>query len=321
MFAPPVFLGHKTHRIHLWLLCTTLLIMLIALACCCVCAQVKSAAHVIEIPFDFYRNEIIVQMKVNGKGPFNMMIDTGTDPSAIDLATAKELGVKLQSLGQPASGGGTEKNLAYYAKLPLVEVGGLNVKTLDALAIDLSKVSARLGKPLHGVLGHSLLNKRIVQIDYAARVLRFYSESPFPKHAKQPNTSKRSVLSFRYDDNVLIDDVFVNGKKVIANFDTGSNGSFALTPAAVSYLGLEDEVSSAPVDTSVGYNGASENRKGKVSNVTVGGISVDAPDVVFFGKGTGRDKEPWSINIGNVFLKDFVVTIDYRSKLITLERP
>lgn len=39
----------------------------------------------IVMPFEFIRNEIVVQVKVNGKGPFNMMLDTGTDPSAIDL--------------------------------------------------------------------------------------------------------------------------------------------------------------------------------------------------------------------------------------------
>jgi hypothetical protein len=127
-------------------------------------------------------------------------------------------------------------------------------------------------------------------------------------------------MSFRYSDNVLLDDVFVNGKKVVANLDTGSNGSFNLTPAAVSYLGLEDDVSQARVSSDVGYNGVSENREGKVSNVTVGGISIDAPAVIFFGKGSGRDKKPWGINIGNVFLKDFVVTIDYRSKLVAFER-
>jgi len=105
-----------------------------------------------------------------------------------------------------------------------------------------------------------------------------------------------------------------------ANLDTGSSGSFHLTPAAVSYLGLEDEVNRARATSSVGYNNVSENREGKVSNVTIGGISLDGPSVIFFGKGTGRDKEPWGVNIGNVFLKDFVVTIDYRSKLVTLER-
>lgn len=302
-----------TQLLTLWLLLT--------LACFCSLAQDKTKAPVIEMPFDFYRNEIILQVKVNGKGPFNMMLDTGTDPAAVDLATARELGLKLQPLGKPATGGGTDVNLTYYTKLPLVEVGGLTVKNLDTLAIDLSKISERLGKPLHGVLGHSLLNGRIVQIDYPNRVVRVYSKSPSVRAANQSNTAKRTVLAFRYDDNVLVDEVFVNGKKIVGNLDTGSSASFNLTPAAVSYLGLQEEFDRARIITDVGYNGVSENREGKISNVTIGGISVDAPSVVFFAKGTGRDKKPWGINIGNVFLKDFVVTIDYRNKLVTLERP
>src|SRR6185503_15272067 len=112
-----------------------------------------------------------------------------------------------------------------------------------------------------------------------------------------------------------------NGKKLTANLDTGSDDSFKLTPAAVAYLGLEEELNRARASTSVGFNGAYENREGKVNNVTIGGISVDAPAVVFFGKGSGRDKKPWGINIGNKFLKDFVLTLDYRNKLVMLERP
>ncbi len=292
---------------------------------CCLLITVSSVAaradgkqQVVEVPFEFYHNEIIVQVKVDGKGPFNMMLDTGTDPSAVDLNTAREMGLKLQFLGKPGTGGGTDVNLTYYTKLPLVEVGGLNVKTLEALALDLSKVSARLGKPLHGVLGHSLLNGRVVQIDYPNHIVRFYSQPLFSKTA---NTPTRTMMSFRYSDNVLVDDVMVNGKKVVANLDTGSNGTFALTPAAVSYLGLDEDFNQAPVSTDVGYNGVSQNRKGKVNSVTVGAISVDAPAVIFFGKGTGRDKKPWGINIGNGFFKDFVVTFDYRNKLVTLERP
>ena len=295
--------------------------LVIVLSCFSSFAQAKSVEAVIEVPFDFFRNEIILQVKVNGKGPFNMMLDTGTDPSAIDLTTAKEIGLKLDSEGRQGSGGGTEKNLAYVTKLPLVEVGGLTAKNIWAAAIDLSKVSQRLRKPLHGVLGHSLLKGRVVQIDYPNRVIRFYAQSPFNKTANQSNTSKRTLLRFRYSDDVLLDDVLVNGKKMVANLDTGSNGSFAITPEAVTYLGLSDDFNRAPTSSDVGYNGLSENKKGKLSNVTVGGISVDSTAVVFFGKGTGRDKKPWGINIGNEFLKDFVLTIDYKSKLVMLERP
>ena len=283
-------------------------------------AQASSKEQVIAVPFDYYRNEIILQVKVNGKGSFNMMLDTGTDPSAIDLATAKELGLKLDSTGQQGMGGGTSMNLTYETRVPLLEVGNLTAKNIEALAIDLSKISQRLGKPIHGILGHSLLNNRIVQIDYPQRVVRFYSKSPLAQASNQPNTSKYTMLPFRYADNVLIDGVSVNGKKMVANLDTGSDGTFKLTPAAVSYLGLEREVAKAQISGSVGYNDVSENREGKIGNVTIGGISVDAPIVIFFGKGTGRDKKVWGINIGNAFLKDFIVTIDYRSKLVTLER-
>jgi len=293
--------------------------VLLAFGCWAGVAQVRNSDQGVEVPFEFYRNEVIVQVRVNGKGPFNMLLDTGTDPSAVDLTAARELGLKLESGGHPVTGGGSSANVAYATKLPLVELGGLTAKNVSALAVDLSKISEGLGKPLAGVLGHSLLNGRVVQIDYPHRSVRFYATYPAVK--SQPNTASLTVLRFRYDDNVLIDDVFVNGKKIVGNFDTGSNGSFSLTPAAVSYLGLEDEVSRAAVTTGVGYNGAGENRQGKVSNVTVGGISVDSPAVTFFGKGTGRDRKPWGVNIGNEFLKDFVVTIDYPRKLITLERP
>ena len=284
-------------------------------------AQTSNKNQAVEVPFDFYRNEIILQVKVSGKDSFNMLLDTGTDPSAIDLSTAKQIGLKLDSVGRKGTGGGRSANLTYATELPLVEIGNLKAKNVEALAIDLSKIRERLDKPIGGILGHSLLNGRIVQIDYPKRVVRFYQKSPFPKAANRTDNSRPTTLSFRYDDNILIDGVSVNGKKMTANFDTGSDAGFKLTPDAVSVLGLSDEVGKAEVSESVGYNGAVENRKGKLKNVTIGGISVDEPLVLFFGKGMGRDKEPWAINIGNAFLKDFVVTVDYRSKTVTLEKP
>ena len=54
--------------------------------------------------------------------------------------------------------------------------------------------------------------------------------------------------------------------------------------------GLEDEVNRARASTSVSYNNVSENREWNVKNVTIGGISVAGPAVVFFGKGAGRDR-------------------------------
>jgi predicted aspartyl protease len=284
-------------------------------------SKASARTGMVEVPFDLYHNSIVVQAKVDGKGPFNMLLDTGVDPSVIDLGTAREIGLKIASTGQQGSGSGTEKNLAYETKLPVLELGNLKAKDVAALALDLSKTSKALGKPLHGVLGYSLLKDRVVQIDYPKHVARFYSKSPSPRAARPANGPRLTTLTFRYQDDILVDGVSVNGKKVVANLDTGSDGSFQLTPDAVTQLGLEAQVAKARASKSVGFNGATENREGTVGNVTLGGISIDGPKVVFYGKGTGRDNQAWGLRIGNAFLKDFVVTVDYQRHVITLKRP
>src|ERR1041385_464383 len=84
----------------------------------------QTAKPQFEIPFEYVHNQIIVQAKIGGKGPFNMLVDTNTDPSAIDAATARELGLAIGTKGGAATGGGTETNIVYPVRLPSVELGG-----------------------------------------------------------------------------------------------------------------------------------------------------------------------------------------------------
>jgi hypothetical protein len=134
-------------------------LLLFATACCVhVQAQAPGTKQaVIEVPFEFIHGAIVVQASVNGQGPFSMMLDTGADPSVVELQTAKNVGLKLAANGQQGSGGGTGVNLAYETVLPVVQIGGLTATHVDAVAMDLSKVGSALGRPLGGVLGYSLL--------------------------------------------------------------------------------------------------------------------------------------------------------------------
>src|SRR5213079_1970072 len=109
----------------------------------------------------------------------------------IDLATAKELDLNLKSTGQQATGGGSEKSQVFLTQIPQVEIGGLASKNIVAVAVDLSKSSQVLGKPLHGILGYSMLKNRVVQFDYPKRVIRFYSPSPYPKSDPTSNNDRR----------------------------------------------------------------------------------------------------------------------------------
>ena len=277
-------------------------------------------APVAEVPFEFLRNQIFVQVKIAGKGPFNMLFDTDTDPSAIDLATARELGLKLGSKGYQGTGGGTETNLVYPTKIPMVGLGSVTAKEVFAAAINLTKLSSKLGKPIHGVLGYSFLKDRIFQIDYAALRIRFYAETPYPGIQNSPSTINRTVVHFRYENEVQVDSVFVNGQKVRATLDTGGSNTFALTPEGITTLGLGEDARNAKAELSAGYNGEFESKTGTLESVRIGSLSVDSPAVSFWSAGTGHDKKKYQLSIGNGFFKNYLVTFDFRSKIVVFDR-
>lgn len=285
-----------------------------------ICQQTKKAAPPIEVPFEFEHNQIILQVKIAGKGPFNMLLDTDTDPSAIDAATARELGLVVGAKGSTASGGGTETNTVYPARLPNVEVGTVVARDVAAATIDLTKISERIGKPIHGVLGYSFLKDRIVQIDYPNQKLRFFTESPYPRIQFGPNTVNIIAFPFRYEDGeVMIDSVFINNEKMKATLDTGSSGTFSLTPDAVAVLGLEEQGRDND-DESVGYNGAFKSKIGTLKSVRMGKLTVDSAQATFWLPGTGHDHNKFQVNIGNGFFKDFMMTFDFRNKMVVFER-
>ena len=274
--------------------------------------SLSSAAQSVEVPFDFIHNEIVVKVMINGKGPFSAMIDTGTDPSAIDLTTARQIGIELGTKAHKSSGGGTDVNRTFACKMPSVLVGSLAASDVEAGAIDLTKVSERMGMKIDAILGYSFLKKRIVQFDYPMSVVRFLDSAP-----DRAGTKSGVTLPFRLKHEVLIDGVIVNGRPVIANLDTGSSGTIEFSPAATEKLGLVEEAARGRSTTSVGYNGLFENRMGTVKSVKIGAITVENLPVYFFSKGSGHDNVQWSINIGNEFMQDYVVTVDYIAKTVT----
>jgi predicted aspartyl protease len=282
-------------------------------------AQSRSAP--VEVPFEFVHNQIVVTVKIAGKGPYSMLVDTDTDPSAIDLATAKELGLGLASRSYAATGGGSDAQSVQPTRLPSVELGTIVAKDVAAGAIDLKKLSAKLERPIHGVLGYTFLKDRILQIDYAASKLRFFTESPYAGIQNQPNTVNKIAMPFRYDNGVLIDSLFINGQKLKATLDTGSSGTFALTPEAVAILGLEDQAQDGAGEKSVGYNGEYESKSGVLKSVRIGRLSLESAPASFWPVGAGHDKAKFQVNIGNGFFKDYLMTFDFRGKVVVFEQP
>ena len=267
------------------------------------------------IPFEFFHNEILVECHIDNKGPYLAMIDTGTDPSAMDLKLAKELSLKL-GVGAEGDGGGTGLAKVFETKLNTVRVGSVSASNLQTLAAEsVSMIAEKLGRPVRVVLGKSFLQGRIFEIDYGNKTLRFLDSVP-------PSSKKGRVeLRFQYGDDVVLEGVSLNDKPVRAILDTGSNGSLKVTPEAIKRFGLEADLKAAKPSESTGYRGSYTSYDGHVKSVKLATIRIENPSATFWTSGTGYDGKPWDINIGNAIWKDLVITLDTKNAILYIERP
>lgn len=107
---------------------------------------------------------ILVRAKLNGKGPFNFIVDTGAPTVFIAPAAAKQAGLKYEgqwtTLDRLEIEGGAvlEKQQARVENLP--QLSGMNAMGLA-------------GRRLDGVLGYSVLSRFRMEIDLARSWMRW----------------------------------------------------------------------------------------------------------------------------------------------------
>ncbi len=280
-----------------------------------------SLAHAgdIVIPFDFLHNQIVLRAQVDGQGPFNFIVDTGTRESILDASLARRLGLKLGPL-VPVTGAGGGRAMGRKGICRRLRVGDLPPGDLNIAALDLSRVSRALGRPLHGVLGFGFLSSYVVEVDYFRRRIRFTAESP-----EAPQKPGAVAFPMRFSANSVLpvlDDFYVNGARVAVTLDTGSSLGLVLFPNAVKVLNLGDLAREGiPVQAS-GYRGEAELSKGWVMSARIGDIELGAIEAAYVRRGYGdtEDVAQRGGSLGNAVLQDFRVTLDYPRRIVVLEK-
>ena len=129
-----------------------------------------------EIPYRLTEtNHVMVRVKINGKGPFNLILDTGAPAVFITKAVAKKANVELDKQG--------------WANFGKFEVeGGLTVEKATARVEDLFQLDGMnglglAGVELHGVIGYNVLARFRIQYDFTADKLQF---EPLPDFVPSP---------------------------------------------------------------------------------------------------------------------------------------
>ncbi|HEY3295432.1 MAG TPA: retropepsin-like aspartic protease [bacterium] len=266
-----------------------------------------------DVPFTFENNQIILRVSVNGHDSLNFLLDTGTDNSTIDEATARRIG--LQVMLSESSRGGVPATVW----LRDLKVGLLVMDSLFAWAPNLADVSQALRRPLHGVLGYSFLKDRIVQIDYREHVVRFLNHPPAIEKSGRNVMLPMHFLSGKMIP--LFDALHVNGHSLRASLDTGSSLGLLLYPRATTELGLNEAARNARLMTTLVYGGVLEVRKGPRAELRLQTAVFDSVSLYF----ASRSPEEQILSerggsLGNEFFKEMRLTLDYQHQQIAIER-
>ncbi len=119
-----------------------------------------------EIPYRLTQtNHVQVRVKLNGKGPFNLILDTGAPALFITKQVAKKAGIEAD-----------EKDWGAIDKFELE--GGLKVDKVRAHVTDIFQVDGMnslgvAGVELHGMIGYEVLARFRIQYDFTSDKLLF----------------------------------------------------------------------------------------------------------------------------------------------------
>lgn len=139
----------------------------------------RAETPVAEFPFEFREGLLWVQVRVaERQEPLHFLLDTGAEVSVVNLDTAKRLGL---TLGPRVSVRGVHTSMRGYWPQTLSATASDVDLPSSFLALDLSKLSRACERPVDGLIGADFFRDRIVQIDFAAQMVRLLNAGDVPE--------------------------------------------------------------------------------------------------------------------------------------------
>jgi predicted aspartyl protease len=134
------------------------------------------------VGFDLIQNRPFLNVKVNGKGPLRLVIDTGASLSVISERAAKQLGLRAVARGGLARAvGGSGTFPIVYGVLDSIEIGGAKIETVP---VYIRTVHAAPETPeeerADGYIGLSVLSNYAITLDYQSRQMKL-DRTPLPE--------------------------------------------------------------------------------------------------------------------------------------------
>jgi len=263
--------------------------------------RLPNGASSLQFPFELLANQIFLPIKVNGRGPFAFILDTGAPATVVAGEYTGDLGY------DPSS-----------SQIAL-ELPHRIAAKVTAGTMPLALSQPLIGRPVYGIIGVDVIRGYVWRIDYAQRLITLYDRDRFAYTGTAP------VLAFagRFESEPQIDGQLALADKpaipVRFSLDLGAGGTVVSAPLVEQYAMTQSVTRTLPMYGVTGSN-PDVTLLARIAALRVGPWLVREPivslsqdkDGVFASKAIG-------VNLGGSVLRRFTVTLDYLQGRLILE--
>jgi hypothetical protein len=298
--------------------------LLIFLCCFCLFGNAQyfdlqgTRKHV-NIPFRIVRDMVVIRLSINGKGPFNFILDTGvglmliTDPKLVDsINVYNKRTIKIAGFGEG------EAYEAYVTSALNVEIPGLVSYDVAAaiLKTDHFGLSNFAGIPIHGLLGYEFFNNLAVKVDFIDSSLTVSK----PKDIKLFRKGNKVPISIENRKP------YIQAKVTFAD-GTKTNDKLMLDLGAGHPISLENIIKTRGLpkkfiaaNLGVGLTGPIDGFISRINEVDVGRFKFKSVVTSFpIDNNVAEPSEHRDGNLGMGILQRFTLIIDYPDSALYLK--
>ncbi len=136
------------------------------------------------IPYTYFDNRIMIECRIDGQGPFVMILDTGAPSIAITPEVAGKIAVAVHAAGTVTGAG----NLAAKngrAQIATLSLGNLALRNLNADVLDLTQIRTKFHfAHLDGIIGYPVLKQFVTFVNVDKKTITFdHMEPRVPSNA------------------------------------------------------------------------------------------------------------------------------------------
>jgi len=266
------------------------------------------------VPFELLNNHIYVQARINGKGPYRLLCDTG-GANILTPTAAATLGLKTEGALQGRGVGEKSEDVAL-TRVDSLALGDVSLSSQVFAIFPMESFSSVEGVAVDGLVGHEIFKRFVVKVDYEAGRLTMTLPAAFTYHGAG------TVVPFRFNNNIPQVDGEIDGIPGKFDIDTGSRASLDLMAPFVEahHLTAKYQPKFEAV-TGYGVGGPARSAVSRAAVLKLGSVEVRDPltELTLQKKGSFTSQYVAG-NVGAGVLKRFNITFDYSRQQLIFER-